>query len=117
MVCSSVSIAYSTPSSFPSSYANNSTLTSSSPTSFNSFKRNPRFFKPIRRIGVRAKPSAEDDGSVVEPFMRSNSPAEFMRYRAVGPGGGEGEGGELQTSVVTYRKKFPWSLLRPFLQV
>ncbi|XP_058184903.1 uncharacterized protein LOC131302345 [Rhododendron vialii] len=117
MVCSSLSIAYSTPSSFPSSYANNSTLTSSSPTTFNSFKRNPRFFKPIRRIGVRAKPSVEDDGSVVEPFMQNNSPAEFMRYRSVGLGGGQGQGGELQTSVVTYRKKFPWSLLRPFLQV
>ncbi|KAJ7973871.1 Tyrosine-protein phosphatase non-receptor type 6 [Quillaja saponaria] len=25
--------------------------------------------------------------------------------------------GELQTAVVSYRKKFPWSLLRPFLQV
>lgn len=58
----------------------------------------------------------DDDGSV-ERFMRNNSAADFMRYKKVGPdGGGEGDG-ELQTSIVTYRMKFPWSLLQPFLQV
>ncbi|KAK1266846.1 hypothetical protein QJS04_geneDACA019361 [Acorus gramineus] len=34
-----------------------------------------------------------------------------MRFRR-----GEGSG-ELQTAVVTYKKRFPWSLLQPFLQV
>ncbi|KAI7749354.1 hypothetical protein M8C21_026455 [Ambrosia artemisiifolia] len=29
----------------------------------------------------------------------------------------KGDSGELQTAVVSYRKKFPWSLLQPFLQV
>lgn len=58
----------------------------------------------------------DEDGSV-ERFMRDNSAADFMRYKKVGPdGGGEGDG-ELQTSIVTYRMKFPWSLLQPFLQV
>lgn len=38
-----------------------------------------------------------------------------MRFKR-GVDGGEGNE-ELQTAVVSYRKKFPWSLLQPFLQV
>lgn len=36
-----------------------------------------------------------------------------MRFKR----GVDGGTGVLQTAVVSYRKKFPWSLLRPFLQV
>lgn len=42
--------------------------------------------------------------------MQTNSIADFMRFKT-------GTAGELQTAVVSYRKKFPWSLLQPFLQV
>ncbi|KAK7294567.1 hypothetical protein RJT34_17456 [Clitoria ternatea] len=46
-------------------------------------------------------------------FQRNNSIADFMRFKR----GTDGGSGELQTALVRYRKKFPWSLLRPFLQV
>jgi hypothetical protein len=36
-----------------------------------------------------------------------------MRFKR----GVDGGCAELQTAVVRYRKRFPWSLLRPFLQV
>lgn len=36
-----------------------------------------------------------------------------MRFKR----GVDGGSGVLQTALVSYRKKFPWSLLRPFLQV
>ena len=57
-----------------------------------------------------------EDGSA-EQFLQNNSIADFMRFKK-GDGGVDGGGtAELQTAVVSYRKKFPWSLLRPFLQV
>lgn len=66
-----------------------------------------------------------DDGA--EQFLQNNSIADFMRFIKRGSNskssdsGGEGGGGHgssaLQTAVVSYRKKFPWSLLQPFLQV
>lgn len=36
-----------------------------------------------------------------------------MRFKR----GIDGGSGELQTAIVSYKKRFPWSLLRPFLQV
>lgn len=40
-----------------------------------------------------------------------------MRFKKRPGDGGKGGDGELQTAVVSYRKKFPWSLLNPFLKV
>lgn len=63
-----------------------------------------------------AAAAAVDEGTA-EQFVENNSIADFMRFRK-GNGDGDAEGvGELQTAVVSYRKRFPWSLLRPFLQV
>ncbi|KAL6006237.1 hypothetical protein ACLOJK_040283 [Asimina triloba] len=49
-----------------------------------------------------------------DQFLENNSIADFMRFRRVIDDGGQGE---LQTAVVRYQKRFPWSLLHPFLQV
>jgi hypothetical protein len=54
-----------------------------------------------------------EDGSA-EQFLQNNSIADFMRFKKDGVDGGTAE---LQTAVVSYRKRFPWSLLQPFLQV
>ncbi|XP_019436638.1 PREDICTED: uncharacterized protein LOC109342994 [Lupinus angustifolius] len=48
-----------------------------------------------------------------EQFLNNNSIADFMRFKR----GGDGGSGELQTAVVSYKKKLPWSLFNPFLQV
>lgn len=54
-----------------------------------------------------------EDGSTEQFLQNSISIADFMRFKK-----GRVKGsGELQTAVVSYRKKFPWSLLWPFLQV
>ncbi|KAK6151780.1 hypothetical protein DH2020_014415 [Rehmannia glutinosa] len=50
-----------------------------------------------------------DDGSA-EQFLQNNSIADFMRFK-------KDNHAQLQTAVVSYRKKFPWSLLQPFLRV
>ncbi|XP_073316976.1 uncharacterized protein [Primulina huaijiensis] len=50
-----------------------------------------------------------DNGSA-EQFLQNNSIADFMRFK-------RDQHSQLQTAVVSYRKKFPWSLLQPFLQV
>ncbi|GMP59887.1 hypothetical protein CsSME_00022976 [Camellia sinensis var. sinensis] len=120
MVCSSLSLLYSPCSSFPSNSTNDSPSTSSSPSKLRSFKRNPRVLKlasstcssssQFWRIEVRSKLSVDEDGSA-EQFLRSNSITDFMRFKR-----GNSDA-ELQTAVVSYKKKFPWSLLRPFLQV
>ncbi|CAL1414416.1 unnamed protein product [Linum trigynum] len=72
-----------------------------------------------RASAISASSSAADspsspyeDGSP-EMFLESNSIADFMRFKR-GPDRGSGE---LQTAVVRYRKRFPWSILSPFLQV
>uniref|UniRef100_J3MSR3 Uncharacterized protein n=1 Tax=Oryza brachyantha TaxID=4533 RepID=J3MSR3_ORYBR len=39
------------------------------------------------------------------------------RQGSVGGGGTGVCGGELQTAVVRYEKRFPWSILHPFLHV
>ncbi|XP_010536007.1 PREDICTED: uncharacterized protein LOC104811114 [Tarenaya hassleriana] len=57
-----------------------------------------------------------DDVSDADQFLRYNSIADFMRFKRGGSAGGNGTG-ELQTAVVSYRKKFPWSILKPFFQV
>lgn len=67
--------------------------------------------------------SVADDGPA-EQFLQNNSIADFMRFvkreKDFNFDDGDGRGGscsELQTAVVTYRKKFPWSLFPPFIQV
>ncbi|TVU06297.1 hypothetical protein EJB05_49502 [Eragrostis curvula] len=55
-----------------------------------------------------------------ERFATSTSITDYLRYRRPGTGGaggGGGAGGELQTAVVRFEKRFPWSLLNPFLHV
>lgn len=67
----------------------------------------------------------EADNGSAEHFLENNSIADFMRFikrssNSKSSGDAEGESyrsSELQTAVVSYRKKFPWSLLPPFLQV
>ncbi|XP_047075420.1 uncharacterized protein LOC124685139 [Lolium rigidum] len=57
--------------------------------------------------------------AAAEQFATSSSIADYLRYRRPGSGdisGGRG-GGELQTAVVRYEKRLPWSLLHPFLRV
>ncbi|CAM8931269.1 unnamed protein product [Rhodiola kirilowii] len=83
--------------------------------SFDLSKRNPKFSrlsKSARELKVSAAFTQQsvDEGSP-DVFLKNNSIADFMRFEK------GGQSGELQTAVVSYRKKFPWSLLQPFLQV
>lgn len=56
-----------------------------------------------------------DDASDAALFLESNSIADYMRFkRRPDPGNGTSE---LQTAIVSYKKRFPWILLNPFLQV
>ncbi|XP_057968652.1 uncharacterized protein LOC131158084 [Malania oleifera] len=66
----------------------------------------------ILRIKASAGGQRVEDGST-EQFLRKNCITDFMRFKQ----GNDGGTGDLQTAVVTYKKKFPWSLLQPFLQV
>ncbi|XP_076944678.1 uncharacterized protein LOC143615442 [Bidens hawaiensis] len=90
-----------------------SILSSSSPfkyssSSFHRFRRNNL---KIPSNSLRPQSSIEeDDGGSPERFLENNSIADYMRFK-------KGDSGELQTALVSYRKKFPWSLLQPFLQV
>uniref|UniRef100_A0A2P2JU40 Uncharacterized protein MANES_03G021300 n=1 Tax=Rhizophora mucronata TaxID=61149 RepID=A0A2P2JU40_RHIMU len=56
------------------------------------------------------------DGSAAQ-FLGNNSIADFLRFKRGSDGGGGGGGSELQTAVVSYRKRFPWSILQPFFRV
>lgn len=83
---------------------------------FNKFSRRiPRisstnFDKLIKFRPISQSLSIEEDGGSPDRFLENNSIADYMRFK-------KGDSGELQTAVVSYRKKFPWSLLQPFLQV
>ncbi|GMY36024.1 Thermosome subunit gamma [Fagus crenata] len=119
MVSGSLSILSSTSSfSFNSNTDSFSTSTSTRPRprpkSFHSFKRSLGFPKPLNFTTPRASlKQLIEDGSA-EQFLQNNSIADFMRFKKDGVDGGTAE---LQTAVVSYRKRFPWSLLQPFLQV
>lgn len=63
-------------------------------------------------MGCSSKEYVEDGSA--EQFFNNNSIADFMRFKR---GSHRGGGDELQTAVVSYRKRFPWSILYPFLQV
>ncbi|KAG6413821.1 hypothetical protein SASPL_126536 [Salvia splendens] len=64
------------------------------------------FHRPCRRLWLSAK---IDDASA-DQFLQNNSIADFMRFK-------RDNHAQLQTALLTYRKKFPFSLLQPFLQV
>ncbi|KAM1046844.1 uncharacterized protein LOC126594387 [Malus sylvestris] len=121
MVSASLSILSSSSSSlFPSNSATHfdasSTSTSFKARPFESSKRTLRFSRPPKLLPFKVFGSSSlspiEDGSA-DQFLQNNSIADFMRFKR-GPDGGTGE---LQTAVVSYKKRFPWSLLRPFLQV
>jgi hypothetical protein len=54
-----------------------------------------------------------------ERFAARSSITDYLRYRRPEFAGGRGgvTGGELQTAVVRFEKRFPWSLLHPFMHV
>ncbi|GER41553.1 tyrosine-protein phosphatase non-receptor type 6 [Striga asiatica] len=52
----------------------------------------------------------DDDAGSLEQFLHNNSISDFMRFK-------RGRNSQLQTAIVSYRKKFPWSLSHPFLRV
>ncbi|KAL1356668.1 hypothetical protein HN51_008654 [Arachis hypogaea] len=125
MVLTSISIISSSPS-LPSNSDSPSTSTPTRTRPFrSSFKQQSLIWFPTRKpfssfsstfpVSSSASASSQvlhEDGSP-EQFLNNNSIADFMRFKR----GVDGGSGELQTAVVSYRKKFPWNLLRPFLQV
>eukprot|EP00268_Persea_americana_P065077 TRINITY_DN8639_c0_g1_i1.p1 TRINITY_DN8639_c0_g1~~TRINITY_DN8639_c0_g1_i1.p1 ORF type:complete len:488 (-),score=94.43 TRINITY_DN8639_c0_g1_i1:185-1591(-) len=124
MVCGCLSI-FSSSSSFLSiSNTDSSSIASRPPPPLNRryFKlslQNPRSLKPsssaiLRASKTGAVPTASIEDGSAEQFLENNSIADFMRFHR---NSGDKGHGELQTAVVTYRKKFPWSVLQPFLQV
>jgi len=83
-----------------------------------------------RVVAVAAAAAASGPGAGAreggtERFAASGggSITDYLRYRRpeLGGGGAGGRGGvaggELQTAVVRFEKRFPWSLLHPFLHV
>lgn len=74
-------------------------------------------FRALRRPRAISA-SIEESDDEIDQFLESNSISDFMRFKKGEGGGRGGEGtGELQTAVVSYKKRFPWVLLQPFLQV
>ncbi|KAE8671395.1 polyol transporter 5-like [Hibiscus syriacus] len=115
MVSSSLSLVSST-SSFPSTsnLDPSSNSTSFWPVTFKLFKPNPRFSKHLKYPSLKPLgcSSTVEDGPP-EQFFNGNSIADFMRFKR----GSRSGSGELQTAIVGYRKRFPWSILSPFLRV
>lgn len=58
----------------------------------------------------------DDESSDAALFLESNSIADYMRFKRRSDDGDNGSS-ELQTAIVSYKKRFPWILLNPFLQV
>ncbi|CAH9079846.1 unnamed protein product [Cuscuta europaea] len=84
-------------------------------------RRSPRFSK-LNVLSKQHQQSSIDsashnkDGSPsAEQFLQNNSIADFMRFKHHSNVGERLA--ELQTAVVSYRKRFPWSILQPFLRV
>ncbi|KAL9255124.1 hypothetical protein AKJ16_DCAP15349 [Drosera capensis] len=74
----------------------------------------PRFRKPISPRASNSFRAPISENETAANFLESKSATDYLRFR----GGESGEGeGELQTAVVGFRKRFPWSILRPFLKV
>ncbi|XP_051152597.1 uncharacterized protein LOC127266404 [Andrographis paniculata] len=68
------------------------------------------FFATRNPRRSRFRVSSKIHASSADQFLRNNSIADFMRFR-------RDTNSQLQTAIVRYRKKFPWSILQPFLQV
>lgn len=75
---------------------------------------NSRFPTSLMFCASSIKQSSLPEHGSGDHFLQNNSLGHFLRFKK---GMNGGSNGELQTAVVTYRKKFPWSLLRPFLEV
>jgi hypothetical protein len=82
-------------------------------------RRRRRVLRPWVTVTSAAASGAGEGGT--ERFATSTSITDYLRYCRSGTGGagggGGGCGGELQTAVVRFQKRFPWSLLHPFLHV
>ncbi|CAN8252355.1 unnamed protein product [Cochlearia groenlandica] len=74
---------------------------------------NPR--SPHLLVSFSLNQTSDDDSSDAKLFLGSNSIADFMRFKRRLAGNDESR--ELQTAIVSYKKRFPWVLLNPFLQV
>ncbi|KAL2929267.1 Kinesin-like protein CIN8 [Bienertia sinuspersici] len=105
---------------FPSTSSVSTTTSSSDFPVFPPSRRNPKssslFLSPPRASFFFNSPSTSlenDSTNTPEQFLQNNSIADFMRFRKRS----NGVDGELQTAVVSFRKKFPWSIFRPFLKV
>lgn len=98
--------------SFPANSHTDSSSSSSIITSLKPSRRNSRFSKLKLRASFNQNTVTDDESaSAAKQFVDNNSIADFMRFKR------GNNNGELQTAVVSYRKKFPWSLLQPFLKV
>ena len=125
MVSSSLSIILSLPaSSIPSNSTSDLYSTSTPLRSILEFKNNSKPIKtsPIFRLSLQqssrilafssSNKNNNQHGSA-EQFLENNSIADFMRFKK----GSDRSSAELQTAVVSYKKRFPWSILYPFFQV
>uniref|UniRef100_A0A1J3DJ67 Thermosome subunit gamma n=1 Tax=Noccaea caerulescens TaxID=107243 RepID=A0A1J3DJ67_NOCCA len=76
---------------------------------------NPRSPQVLVSFSLNQPNDDSSDSSDAALFLESNSIADFMRFKRR-PDAGNGSS-ELQTAIVSYKKRFPWILLNPFLQV
>ncbi|KAJ4910755.1 hypothetical protein Rs2_05376 [Raphanus sativus] len=79
---------------------------------------NPRC--PQVLVSFSLNQPADEESSDATLFQESNSIADYMRFkrRSDDDGNNNNNGSsELQTAIVSYKKRFPWILLNPFLQV
>lgn len=76
---------------------------------------NPR--SPQVLVSFSLNQPADEESSDAALFLESNSIADYMRFKRRSDDGGNNGSSELQTAIVSYKKRFPWILLNPFLQV
>lgn len=108
------------PSLFPSNSAADSPSTSYLPSPRTLFlcRRSPRFskFKVLsKQLSIDGNSNSSNGSAPAEQFLQNNSIADFMRFRQ--GSNSDDRRAELQTALVSYRKRFPWSILQPFLRV
>lgn len=94
----------------PFKYHSNSNLSFSKPPMVSSL-RFPHQSSKILAFSSNNTQSVENGSA--EQFLGNNSIADFMRFKK----GSDRSSGELQTALVSYRKRFPWSIFNPFLRV
>nr|NP_001303081.1 uncharacterized protein LOC106425793 [Brassica napus]ABP73257.1 unknown [Brassica napus] len=75
---------------------------------------NPR--SPQVLVSLSLNQPSDDEPSDAALFLESNSIADYMRFKRRSDDSDNGSS-ELQTAIVSYKKRFPWILLNPFLQV